>query len=144
MPNLRGCEGGVLFVKDWREVSVCRRLCSQYAAAGLPRLTTVQRYYTLYVYYTKILMHKLLHIAMHICKTTTKHITQCSTQCKPVIQTAYYTMCSQYAGWPPLTPAISSVCHSAVTPSPHHSTLVGTFPIWSPQSFRPLIELFLG
>ena len=48
------------------------------------------------------------------------------TMYNPIYKTGYYTMCSQYAGWPPLTPAISSVCHSAVTPSPLHSFSVGT------------------
>ena len=38
-------------------------------------------------------------------------------------------MCSEYAGWPPLTPAISCVCvcHSALTPPPH-SCQVRWFP----------------
>ena len=122
VPNLRGCEGGVLFVKYWREVSVCRRLCSQYAAAGWPRLLTIQ-------HTTQCATQNVMYHTMH----PVKYYTIYSKVYIPINNTVYYTMCSQYAGWPPLTPAISSVCHSAVTPSPRHSYLVGSFPmvLWS-------------
>ena len=125
VPNLRGCEG-VLFVKDWREVSVCRRLCSQYAA-GWPRLLTIQ-------HTTLCATQCILHHTMNPAKYYTIH----STMYIPINNTVYNTMCSQYAGWPPLTPAISSVCHSAVTPSPRHSYLVGSFPMVL-RSFGQLI-----